>query len=178
MLESGDTVEPSQRMVSISAATRADLPIVQDLASRIWHRHYPGLISIEQIEYMLERGYATTALADFLEAPGAGLVLARVDDVPVGFAAWYRPAEPATTKLDKLYVLQEHHGQGIGRRLVGHVAAAASADAASTLILNVNKRNAAAIAAYRRFGFAIREEVVVDIGNGFVMDDYVMAKPL
>jgi diamine N-acetyltransferase len=165
-------------MVTISAATVADLAIVQDLARTIWQRHYPGIISVEQIEYMLERGYAASALADFLTASGAGLVLARVDDVPVGFAAWYRPEESATTKLDKLYVLQEYHGQGIGRRLVDHVEVAARADAASTLILNVNKRNAASIAAYRSFGFAIREEVVVDIGSGFVMDDYVMAKPL
>ena len=42
----------------------------------------------------------------------------------------------------------------------------------------MNKHNAAAIAAYRNCGFVTREEVVVDIGNGFVMDDYVMAKPL
>jgi len=32
-----------------------------------------------------------------------------------------------------------------------------------------------AIRAYERYGLAIREAVVVDIGNGFVMDDYVMA---
>ena len=42
----------------------------------------------------------------------------------------------------------------------------------------MNKHNAGAIAAYRRLGFAMREEVVVDIGNGYVMDDYVMAKAL
>jgi GNAT superfamily N-acetyltransferase len=165
-------------MVTISAATRADLVIVQELAHRIWHRHYPGIISVEQIDYMLERGYATAALAEFLTAPGAGLVLARVDDVPVGFAAWYRPEEPATTKLDKLYVLQEYHGKGVGRRLIVQVEAAARADGASTLILNVNKHNAASIAAYRNCGFTTRGEVVVDIGNGFVMDDYIMTKGL
>ena len=48
----------------------------------------------------------------------------------------------------------------------------------STLILNVNKNNVQAIRAYEKNGFAIREAVVVDIGGGFVMDDYVMAKPL
>lgn len=165
-------------MVEITAATEADLVVVQDLAHRIWHRHYPGIISVEQIGYMLENGYATGVLAHFLTAPGAGLVLARIDDDPVGFAAWYRPAEPATTKLDKLYVLQECQGKGIGRRLIDHVEAAARADTASTLTLNVNKHNAASIAAYRNCGFAISGEVVVDIGNGFVMDDYVMTKRL
>jgi hypothetical protein len=46
------------------------------------------------------------------------------------------------------------------------------------LVLNVNKRNEVAIAAYSRHGFTIRESVKNDIGGGFVMDDYVMAKPL
>ena len=92
--------------VKISAASKSDLPVVQVLARRIWHRHYPGIISVEQIDYMLARGYAAAALETFLASPGSGLAVARVDDVPVGFAAWCPTVEPATTKLDKLYVLQ------------------------------------------------------------------------
>ena len=59
-----------------------------------------------------------------------------------------------------------------------HVADKARAAAATTLILNVNKRNAKAVRAYEKHGFAIRESVVVDIGGGFVMDDFVMARSL
>ena len=78
-------------LVTISAACKADLAIVQDLAYQIWHHHYPGIISVEQIDYMLARGYVAAALDIFRTTPGSGLILARVDDVPVGFAAWYRP---------------------------------------------------------------------------------------
>ena len=165
-------------MTEIVPAREADLPLVAALAHRIWHQHYPGIITAGQIDYMLAHGYARDALAKFLYEDGAGLVLARRGTEPAGFAAWYRPDTPATTKLDKLYVLPELHGQGLGRRLIEHVAAQARADGATTLVLNVNKRNASAIAAYRRCGFAVREEVVVDIGGGYVMDDYVMAKAL
>ena len=49
---------------------------------------------------------------------------------------------------------------------------------ANRLVLNVNKRNEKAIRAYRRNGFTIVESEKIDIGNGFVMDDYVMAKEL
>jgi ribosomal protein S18 acetylase RimI-like enzyme len=49
---------------------------------------------------------------------------------------------------------------------------------AARLMLTVNKRNSKAIAAYERNGFTITESIVVDIGGGFVMDDYVMAKDL
>jgi hypothetical protein len=47
---------------------------------------------------------------------------------------------------------------------------------ATRLRLRVNKRNAAAIRSYLRSGFVFQEDVVTDIGSGFVMDDYVMEK--
>ena len=171
-------MEAVQPPVLIAAATRADLAGVRQLAGVVWRRHYPGIITHAQIDYMLGRGYSDDALARFLDEPGAGLALASVDGAPVGFAAWCRADAAATTKLDKLYVLPERHGHGVGRRLLSHVEDAARGDGAQTLVLNVNKRNAASIAFYRRCGFAVREAVVVDIGEGFVMDDYVMAKPL
>ena len=151
---------------------------MQALAHAIWHRHYPGIITVAQIDYMLARGYSDAALERFLDEPGAGLLIARSGGRDVGFAAWHRAGEPATSKLDKLYVLPDLHRHGIGRRLVERVESHARSDGATTLILAVNKRNAGSIAAYRRLGFVVRESVVVDIGGGFVMDDYVMARPL
>ena len=41
---------------------------------------------------------------------------------------------------------------GIGRSLIGHVGAAARADGATAMTLNVNQRNGAAIAAYASAG--------------------------
>lgn len=165
-------------MVDVRVASHADLPLVQDLARRIWRVHYPGIISLGQIEYMLSYGYSDDSLRTFLASPGAGLALARVDGVPVGFAAWMRSAEPGTTKLDKLYVLQEAQRTGLGRRLIAHVEAAARADDSAAIVLNVNKRNATAIAAYAKCGFLVSCGIVVDIGNGFVMDDFIMTKAL
>ncbi len=46
-----------------------------------------------------------------------------------------------------------------------------------TLWLQVNKRNTDAIGFYRSAGFEVIREAVMDIGGGFVMDDYLMAKP-
>jgi len=155
-----------------------DLATVRVLAQVVWRAHYPGIIPERQIEYMLARMYDDDALRRFLDVPGAGLALASIGERPVGFAAWYRSHEPATAKLDKLYVLPEWHGRGVGRALIAYVEAAARADRCTMLVLNVNKRNAKAIAAYARAGFVTREAVVVDIGGGFVMDDYVMAKAL
>ena len=164
--------------LSIAAATESDLAAVAELAGAIWRRHYPGIITPEQIDYMLALGYSHAALSRFIEDEGAGLDLARFGERLAGFSAYYRTDGGHELKLDKLYVLQEFQGRGVGSRLIASTEAAARAQRCSALILNVNKNNAQAIRAYEKNGFVIREAVVVDIGGGFVMDDYVMAKPL
>ena len=45
------------------------------------------------------------------------------------------------------------------------------------LELNVNKYNSA-IAFYKKKNFRIIKEELIDIGEGYVMDDYVMRKAL
>jgi ribosomal protein S18 acetylase RimI-like enzyme len=105
-------------------------------------------------------------------ADGITYLRALEDDRLLGFAA-YGP-DGNEMKLHKLYVHPEHQRRGIGRTMLEHVERASDG---RTLILTVNKRNEHAIAAYQKHGFAIRDSIIVDIAGGFVMDDYVMAKP-
>ena len=162
----------------LRSASTDDIAAVQRLADRVWRAHYPGIITVLQIDYMLARGYATEALRKFIEDERAGIELAEVAGELAGFAAWCVLDAVREVKLDKLYIDPVHQRQGIGRALIERVAAHARALGASGLVLNVNKHNTAAQRAYERNGFAIRQAVVVDIGGGFVMDDYVMARGL
>ena len=72
----------------------------------------------------------------------------------------------------------ELHGRGLGSQLLKHGEDEARRLGARRLILAVNKRNARAITAYQRNGFGVVESVMADIGVGFVMDDFIMAKDL
>jgi ribosomal protein S18 acetylase RimI-like enzyme len=164
--------------IDIIDAADGDLDAVAALARAIWRKHYPGIITPEQIEYMLDRGYSRAALRRFITEKGAGLDLAHVDGRLAGFSAYHRGDDRGELKLDKLYVHQDFHRRGVGRRLIEAAATAARAQHRATVILSVNKNNAQAINAYLRNGFVVREAVVVDIGGGFVMDDYIMAKRL
>lgn len=154
-----------------------DIPLVQRLADEVWREHYPSILSQAQIDYMLARGYSREALLRFVTEPDAGLALAQTDGAAVGFAAWYRP-ESAVTKLDRLYVLPRYHGAGAGRALIEHVAAAARGAGCERLALNVNRGNAKAIRAYERCGFTIRGRGDFPIGEGFVMEDFIMERAL
>src|SRR5512146_2383487 len=107
--------------VTIAPAEPGELAAVQRLAGVIWRAHYPGIITHAQIDYMLERGYALDALQSFLGRSDHGLVLAKTDGGPVGFAAWYLTDDPREAKLDKLYVLQSQQRHGVGGRLIARV---------------------------------------------------------
>jgi ribosomal protein S18 acetylase RimI-like enzyme len=78
-----------------------------------------------------------------------------------------------STKIHKLYVLPEIHGKGIGKSMVHLAIQVAQSSNNDRLILNVNRFNKA-VSFYKHIGFTILFEENIDIGNGFLMEDYVM----
>lgn len=162
----------------ILRASEADVPAIRELAGVIWRAHYPGIITSEQIEYMLARMYAPAVLCEEIRLLGICFELMRVEGQPAGFASYGPADEPGAMKLHKLYLHPQWHGRGLGSRLLQHCERAAQQAGASQLLLAVNKRNVKAIAAYERNGFVIAESTVTNIGGGFTMDDFVMTKRL
>ncbi len=103
----------------------------------------------------------------------------RLSGTPVGCCGYELSTDDHDTlKLGQLYVLESHRGKGFGQFMLGYVEKRARELDRHALTLQVNKRNTGAIAFYRRAGFEVVREAVFDIGAGFVMDDYVMAKGL
>ena len=170
----GESVSEAQ----IKPAAVEHLPAIRELAAVIWHAHYPGIIAREQIDYMLARMYSLETLRDELQTHGIRYERLLMNDVLVGFAAYGPAADPESWKLHKLYLLPEQHGRGLGSQLLRHCETQTHSLGARRLLLNVNKRNTKAIAAYQRNGYTVSDSVCLDIGDGFVMDDFVMAKSL
>jgi GNAT superfamily N-acetyltransferase len=164
--------------MEIIRAAEADLPAISELAGVIWRASYPGIITMEQIDYMLGRMYAPDVLRDEIRFQGIRYDCLFVDGNMAGFTSYGPASEPGVTKLHKLYLLPELHGRGWGSRLLQHAEREVRRHGSRRLILAVNKHNTKAIAAYQRNGFVVAESVVTDIGGGFVMDDFVMAKEL
>lgn len=162
--------------IEISSLRLDEAEALVELAGRIWRACYPGIVTPEQIEYMLAQRYKTGLIRQLL-ARGDLWLAARAEGRLVGFAHGH-PLDTGDYKLDKLYVdvgLQRH---GVGGRLIAEVAARARNHGFTRLVLRVNRGNRRAIDAYLKHGFQVATLVVEDIGGGFVMDDYVMVKDL
>lgn len=70
-------------------------------------------------------------------------------------------------------MLPETQGTGLGRQFFELVKEQALENNQNAIFLNVNQYNKA-INFYAKLGFSKVKDEVIDIGNGFVMDDYVM----
>ena len=178
MNDSGTPCYAPLGAIEIRRAEPADHPIIGTLAHRIWHTSFRDLITREQIDYMLARRYTPEAMVEAVDSGHLIYEILRVDGEPLAFAA-HGPADaPSEWTLQQLYVHPAWPPRGLGGRLMDHVETHARRIGRRTLVLTVNRGNQRARAAYEKRGFHLRESAVFDIGNGFVMDDYVLEKPL
>lgn len=153
---------------------KSQLPIIKDLSYAIWPSAYGEILSKEQLKYMLEKFYAIEALEQLWdEAKHVFYIVVDNNDKPLGFVSYELNCKPNKTKIHRIYVLPETQGKGLGKKLLYHVKEKALENNQKAIYLNVNKYNNAKFF-YKKLGFTIVKEEVIDIGNNYVMDDYVM----
>ncbi len=93
-------------------ATSSDIPVIADLAERIWRVHYPALIGTEQVEYMLQLLYSPTALQRQMEEGQVFWLLKNADETLGYLAVTDRGA--GKYFLNKFYIDNEQRGRGLG----------------------------------------------------------------
>ena len=148
--------------------SQSDSELVADLAERCWRPHYTPIIGEAQVDYMLTKFQSAPAVFEQINE-GRDYQLIEEDET-LGYLATDLSDH---LFLSKLYILPEHQGRGAGRWAVEQLA---EKHPKLEIHLTVNKHNHDTISFYERVGFVKGEAVVADIGNGFVMDDWIMTK--
>ncbi|MFD2201272.1 GNAT family N-acetyltransferase [Shivajiella indica] len=166
-------------MIEIIEATLEDLIQVRSIALQTWPKTFSNILTLDQIEYMLNWMYSPKALESQVLEKQHVFLLAKEEGKYLGFCSYeVHSKEGMKTKIHKIYILPETQGKGVGKKLIGQVEQIAKANGDKYLFLNVNKYNQSAIDFYGHLGFYEAYREVIDIGNGFVMDDVVMEKKL
>lgn len=153
-----------------------DLAIIESLARKIWPIAYQDILSKEQLNYMLKMFYSEKALKEQLRKKHQFYLLKKNEEF-LGFVSFEINCMPNKTKIHKIYILPNQQGKGLGRILFEKVKEEAIKQEQQAIFLNVNKYNKAKVF-YINLGFKVTGEEVIPIGNGFVMDDYVMETPI
>lgn len=142
------------------------------IAEIVWNEHFTSIIGKAQVDYMLDKFQSEHAVTDQIQNQGYEYYFIEVDDNKVGYIG-IRKEEEALF-LSKLYILKEHRKKGYSSMALEFLVNLCKDSGLKSIYLTVNKYNYDTIQVYKAKGFQIFKEQVSDIGNGFVMDDYVM----
>jgi ribosomal protein S18 acetylase RimI-like enzyme len=160
-----------ENTLKIREAVADDIATIRKIAEQTWPETYGGIISEEQIRYMLEMMYSDASLQQQMQS-GHRFYLVELGNKAIGFASVSDEGN-GIFKLNKLYVLPSIQKTGAGKALLQEVMAYAKSKDAVQLILQVNKQNGAK-QFYEKHGLKVLEEKVLELEHGFVMDDYIM----
>ena len=160
-------------MVTFKETTEKGIPLIRTLAEKSWKSSYKEILSTEQIDYMLQNMYSAEEILSHLENPNYHYFIIEENSIPAGFIGFENHYEEKTTKLHRIYLLQDFKGKGLGKAALQFLKEKVSEASDNRIILNVNKNNAAQ-KMYESQGFRVYAEGIFDIGNDYVMDDYLM----
>lgn len=141
-------------MISLRPATREDVSVVARLIR--------ALAEYERLSHECLADEAALEAHLFGPRPYAEVLVAEVDGAPAGFALFFHSYSTFLTKpgiyLEDLFVVPEHRGLGLGRRLLAALASLAVERGCGRLEWSVLKWNSPAIGFYERLGAVPMEE--------------------
>lgn len=145
-------------------------------AKEIWQECFTEIITTEQIDYMVEKFQSAKAIMAQIKQEGYLYFGLKRGELYIGYVA-VCPQDSALF-LSKVYLKQAYRGKGYASMLLNKAEEVAAGRNLSKIYLTVNRQNRHAIDVYLKKGFVIKEEKAADIGNGFVMDDYILEKEM
>lgn len=152
-------------------STSEEVKATAELAKEIWNDHFVDIIGQNQTDYMVEKFQSEKAMTEQLSGRYEyyNFVL---DGKAVGYFAIY-PEKDNTLFLSKLYLKKAYRGNGYARQAFEFIKEIAKLNGNKMVWLTVNKYNDNTISVYKKLGMKIIRSQITDIGNGFVMDDYI-----
>lgn len=156
----------------ILAKTDGDIQTIATIAEEIWHQHFTPIIGEAQVNYMVEKFQSYPALKSQVENDGYEYFLITSSHTPCGYIGIH--PEKDALFLSKLYIKKDFRGQHLATEGFQFLITLCKERGLKKIWLTCNKHNDNTLEIYNHLGFKITREQVADIGNGFVMDDYIL----
>ena len=164
-------------MLNLNKMSVNKIPLLLQLAQEIWPENYIKILSQEQISYMMEMMYSTDVIRDQM-LNGVEFFLISYENKNIGYLALEKEYKFINDLyIHKIYLLKEMQLKGIGKEIMRQIFEKAIQQRFNSVSLNVNRFNNA-VKFYEKMGFDIEYQEDIDIGMGYLMEDYVMRKIL
>ena len=156
--------------IHLQKATNSDIPLIAEMASKIWKAYYPAIITHEQIDYMLDKFYSASSMQEQMN-DGQDFYLIQLDHNSVGYLSITKQND-GEYFLNKFYIDLDQHRKNIGQ--TSFQSLLIEIPDMNTIRLTVNRSNFKSINFYFKLGFIIEEVKDFDIGNNYFMNDFIM----
>lgn len=142
------------------------------LAKEIWNEYSICFTTQEQIDYMLEKFQSEDVVKSQINFQNYRYYFMEEDGENFGYFAVQK--QKGNLFLSKIYIRKDFRGKGYARKaFINAIVPLAKELELPKISLTVNKYNFSSILAYEKLGFVRVDSVEADIGNGYVMDDYI-----
>ncbi len=168
----------------IRRASTGDIGLIRSMAAIVFPDTYRDILSPAQLDYMMDWMYSPESLRRQMEQDGHNWFIAETGSRPSAYVSvqplGLQEDGSHLFELQKLYVLPEFKGRGLGRLLYGHICdfvRSAAPGRTCRIELHVNRYNTA-VDFYRHLGLEILRRGDFPIGQGYYMNDYIMGTSL
>ncbi|MDN0069677.1 GNAT family N-acetyltransferase [Collinsella ihumii] len=172
------TASPDGRALFERVETPEQTRALAELAGTIWREYWPAFLGHAQTEYMIEQFQSLSAITrDMAEHAYEYWFVRAADDCRiVGYTGGH--VEPETNRffVSKIYLLAPERGKHFASAVISFYEDLCHERGLDAMYLTVNKGNELGIRAYTAKGFSTIDAVETDIGEGYIMDDYIMEK--
>lgn len=149
-----------------------DLKEVSILANSIWHEYFPSILSESQIDYMVDKFQSFSAMQDQVKHQQYHYHKVYKNDELIGYIGLQN--QPDRLFLSKLYLKNSARGRHYSSIMFDYVKEQAKKYCYSAIYLTCNKNNKHSLDVYEKFGFQWIDSIQTDIGQGYIMDDYLL----
>lgn len=147
------------------------------IANDIWNEYWPAIIGQAQTDYMVENFQSLNAIErDMANSNYEYWLLKNSEGKFVGYTGGHNEAETNRFFISKIYLYKQQRGKHYASEVINFYTELCKTRHLNAMYLTVNKQNELGIRAYKGKGFSVIDSVETSIGNGFIMDDYIMER--
>ena len=170
-------------MITIRPCGIEHLDALCELGRRTYFETFDGTCASSDLDAYLESAFAPEKLRGELTCPGSSFSFIERDGELAGYlklneaSAQTDVRDERSLEIERIYVAKEHHGAGLGTRLMEHAIETARARDKEHVWLGVWQENGHAIRFYERHGFYKIGTHTFVVGTD-AQTDWIMRKDL
>lgn len=157
--------------MKIEKATKKDIDILIELGKTTFAQTFAADNTPENMAAYMNRAFTHEKLKSELENPNSEFYLVRINEDAIGYlkintaSAQTEPQPDDTLEIERIYVLEDFYGHGIGLKLLEKAIVIAREKHLKSIWLGVWERNHRALGFYEKNGFQVFDKHIFKMGT-------------